>query len=84
MGITGNTQIIGVPDISAEFDSMIAAFFGPVIHILKLVLILEEMKPDAHRRSVDLFIAPLGEAATEHATLLASDLRKRGVRVEVA
>ena len=49
----------------------------------RLVLILEEMKPDADRRTIDLFVAPLGEAATQHSALLASELRGRGVRVEI-
>jgi histidyl-tRNA synthetase len=49
----------------------------------RLVLILEEKKPDAHRPAIDLFVAPLGEAATQQAALVASELRQQGVRVEV-
>ena len=49
----------------------------------RLVMTVEESHPDAHKARVDLFIAPLGEAALRHAMGLAYDLRKLGVAVEL-
>lgn len=40
--------------------------------------------PDEAPAALDLFIAPLGDAAFRHASLLARDLRARGVSVELA
>lgn len=50
----------------------------------RLVMSVEEAQPDAASAGVDLFIAPMGEAAVRHATVLARELRSNGVRVEVA
>ena len=50
----------------------------------RLVLALEETSAGIWRQAVDLFIAPLGEAALRHAAQLAGKLRQRGVCVEVA
>jgi histidyl-tRNA synthetase len=50
----------------------------------RLVMSVEEAQPDAASAGVDLFIAPMGEAAVRHATVLARELRRNGVRVEVA
>jgi len=46
----------------------------------RLVMSLEE---SAHRHQLDLYIAPLGEAALRHCAQLAYDLRRRGVAVEL-
>ena len=46
----------------------------------RLVMSLEEA---AHRHQIDLYIAPLGEAALRHCAQLAYDLRRRGVVVEL-
>lgn len=46
----------------------------------RLVMSLEEA---AHRHQLDLYIAPLGEAALRHCAQLAYDLRRRGVVVEL-
>lgn len=50
----------------------------------RLVMSVEESKPDLAAESLDIFIAPMGPAAIEHCTLLARDLRRRGVSVEIA
>lgn len=50
----------------------------------RLVMSVEEAQPGAHQDSVDLFIAPMGEDALRHSTLLARDLRRKGTRVEIA
>lgn len=50
----------------------------------RLVLILEELRPDAGQPPLDLFIAPMGEQATQHAGQLARALREAGASVEVA
>ena len=42
------------------------------------------VEPDQQPPSLDLYIAPLGEPALHHCGLLARDLRRRGVSVEVA
>jgi histidyl-tRNA synthetase len=47
----------------------------------RLVMSVEDAAPEA---GPDLFIAPLGEAALRHAALVAGELRRRGVTVEVA
>jgi histidyl-tRNA synthetase len=47
----------------------------------RLVMSVEEK---AHPPAVDLFIAPMGEAAIRQVSLLARELRARGVTVEVA
>lgn len=50
----------------------------------RLVLTLEESLNAADLSRLDLFIAPLGAAAVDHAALLARDLRRTGVTVEVS
>lgn len=40
--------------------------------------------PQIDEASLDAFIAPLGEAALSHAGVLARDLRRAGISVEVA
>jgi len=50
----------------------------------RLVMTLEQSRPEAHRHTVDLFIAPVGEAAARHCGELARDLRRGGVIVELA
>ena len=49
----------------------------------RLVMIAEEAAVDV-RSGVDLFIAPLGEAAFQYCALLARELRQQGAVVEVA
>jgi histidyl-tRNA synthetase len=49
----------------------------------RLAMTLEQIR-DESVLSIDLFIAPLGEAALRHSALLARDLRRLGVSVEVA
>ena len=49
----------------------------------RLVMTLEQSQGEPGLR-LDLFIAPLGEAALSHAALLARDLRRLGIAVEVA
>ncbi len=50
----------------------------------RLVLTLEQSGRDLARPELDLFIAPVGEAALEHAALLARDLRRAGLAVELS
>src|SRR3954468_15323473 len=47
----------------------------------RLVMSVEGDQPSA---PLDLFIAPLGEPATRHATILARDFRRAGLAVELA
>jgi histidyl-tRNA synthetase len=49
----------------------------------RLVMTLDETQGEP-KLDLDLFIAPLGEAALAHAALVARDLRARGVSVEIA
>ncbi len=50
----------------------------------RLVMAVEDARPDAISESLDLFIAPLGAEALRHAGVLARDLRRDGVAVEVS
>ncbi|MBM3739693.1 MAG: histidine--tRNA ligase [Acidobacteria bacterium] len=49
----------------------------------RLVLSLEESAPGAHQHVLDLYIAPMGEAAVLHAAQVAYEIRKRGSCVEL-
>ena len=48
----------------------------------RLVMALEEACPDRFKPTVDVFLAPLGEKAEEHAVALAAELRSQGISVE--
>ena len=48
----------------------------------RLVMILEEAHPDSFKSAVDVFLAPMGEAAEQHAGALAAELRSQGFSVE--
>jgi histidyl-tRNA synthetase len=48
----------------------------------RLVMSVEDAHPDQFKTSVDVFLAPLGELAEQHATGLAADLRGAGFSVE--
>lgn len=50
----------------------------------RLVLTLEQTRGEPEQSELDLFIAPVGEAALEHAVLLARELRRWGFAVEVS
>jgi histidyl-tRNA synthetase len=50
----------------------------------RLVMTLEETKPGVHSPRLDLFIAPLGEAALRKTSALAAKLRRAGCSVELA
>jgi histidyl-tRNA synthetase len=50
----------------------------------RLVMTVEEAHPDAQRRVIDVFVAPLGEEAKGHAGVLARELRRDGLVVEVS
>lgn len=50
----------------------------------RLVMAVEDAHPDVHRPTLDVFIAPLGDAARRHAGILARDLRRAGISVEVS
>jgi histidyl-tRNA synthetase len=48
----------------------------------RLVMTLEDAKPDGFKPSVDVFVATMGEAAEPHAASLATELRAQGFSVE--
>src|SRR5689334_1116504 len=48
----------------------------------RLVMILEEANPERFKPAVDVFLAPMGEAAEQHAGALAAELRSQGFSVE--
>jgi histidyl-tRNA synthetase len=50
----------------------------------RLVMTVEEAHPDAGSRKLDLFVAPLGEEAKRHVGVVARDLRRDGLVVEVS
>jgi len=50
----------------------------------RLVMTLEATRPGRSRPLLDLFVAPLGEAALRHASVLARQLRRAGLAVEIA
>jgi histidyl-tRNA synthetase len=50
----------------------------------RLVMTVEEAHPDAGSRKLDLFVAPLGEDAKRHVGVVARDLRRGGLVVEVS
>jgi histidyl-tRNA synthetase len=43
---------------------------------------VEEAHPEAQQSTVDVFLAPLGDAAEQHAGALAAELRGAGISVE--
>jgi histidyl-tRNA synthetase len=49
----------------------------------RLVMSLEEQAPEAHAKTIDIYIAPLGAAALRHAAGIAHRLRVRGLCVEM-
>src|ERR1700722_2972881 len=48
----------------------------------RLVMSVEEAHPEAQQPTVDVFLAPLGDAAEQHAGALAAELRGAGISVE--
>jgi histidyl-tRNA synthetase len=48
----------------------------------RLVMSVEDAHPDEYKPVVDVFLAPLGEAADLHAGTLAAELRAAGIAVE--
>lgn len=48
----------------------------------RLVMSVEEAKSEVTQPTVDVFLAPLGDAAEQHATGLAAELRAAGISVE--
>ncbi|MGH9720452.1 MAG: histidine--tRNA ligase [Bryobacteraceae bacterium] len=50
----------------------------------RLVMAIEEGNPQAGHRPLDLFVAPLGDAALRHAAVMARDFRREGFSVEVS
>jgi histidyl-tRNA synthetase len=48
----------------------------------RLVMSVEDAHPDRHKTGVDVYLAPMGDAAQEHAGALAAELRANGVSVE--
>ncbi|MBI3681921.1 MAG: histidine--tRNA ligase [Acidobacteria bacterium] len=50
----------------------------------RLVMGAEQAHPELQKDQVDLFIAPIGEPALRHAAILARELRRHGLAVEMA
>lgn len=50
----------------------------------RLVLALEQAHADWSRVELDLFIAPVGDASFAHAAVLARELRRRGLAIELS
>lgn len=50
----------------------------------RLVMSVEETNPGAHRHTLDVFLAPLGEAAVKHSLQVAAELRGQGFAVELS
>jgi histidyl-tRNA synthetase len=50
----------------------------------RLVMTIEEAQPGKAAIGPDLFVAPMGEAAQKHAAVLARELRRGGLAVEVS
>src|SRR5581483_2672747 len=48
----------------------------------RLIMILEETDPSRFKPALDVFLAPMGEAAERHAGELAAELRSQGFSVE--
>ncbi|HXP87254.1 MAG TPA: histidine--tRNA ligase [Bryobacteraceae bacterium] len=48
----------------------------------RLVMSVEDAHPDRHKTGVDVYLAPMGDAAQEHAGALAAELRANGISVE--
>jgi histidyl-tRNA synthetase len=48
----------------------------------RLVMSVEDAHPDRHKTGVDVYLAPMGEAAQLHAGALAAELRAHGISVE--
>ncbi len=49
----------------------------------RLVMTVEESDPQRMKPALDVYVAPLGEAALRHGALLARELRRAGLAVEV-
>jgi histidyl-tRNA synthetase len=50
----------------------------------RLVMSVEEAHPELRNEAVDVFMAPMGDAAIKHCTSLARELRRNRVKVEIA
>src|SRR5579871_1218971 len=48
----------------------------------RLVMSVEDAHPDRHKTGVDVYLAPMGDAAQLHAGGLAAELRAQGISVE--
>jgi histidyl-tRNA synthetase len=48
----------------------------------RLVMSVEDAHPGRHTSSVDVYLAPMGDAAQQHAGSLAAELRAQGISVE--
>ena len=48
------------------------------------MMMVEEAHPESHSRRLDLFVAPLGDAAKHHCGIIARELRLGGLVVEVS
>jgi histidyl-tRNA synthetase len=70
--------------LAEELGSKVAApGIGFSIGEDRLVMTLEETRPAEHAKGLDVYLAPLGEAALRHSTKLARELRRAGVSTEL-
>jgi histidyl-tRNA synthetase len=88
--IKGAKDKLGAGDTlvgGGRYDGMIGDLGGPSVPAigfaagLERLLIASEMKSEA--AIVDVFVAPLGDAAVDHALVLARDVRQAGLPCEV-
>ena len=49
----------------------------------RLIMTVEQERPDAYAAVLDVYVAPMGEAAEKHCAKLARDLRAAGLAVEL-
>jgi histidyl-tRNA synthetase len=49
----------------------------------RLIMTVEQERPDAYAAALDVYVAPIGEAAEKHCAKLARDLRAVGLSVEL-
>jgi len=49
----------------------------------RLIITVEQERPDAHASALDVYVAPMGEAAEKHCAMLARELRSAGLSVEL-
>lgn len=88
--IKGATAKLGAGDTlvgGGRYDRMVADLGGPSVPAIGFAagierLVIASDSPDT-QRSIDAFVAPIGDGAIEHCLVLARDLRAAGVSTEL-